>query len=487
MGKTLESIAKSVKNTARGIGKYLAVSAAIGSSYFGGNKAYADGPNPATECALSTVVCVSPVGDWVTVARNALNANKNVYFTDQDLSTTDLYVFPNPTIQQLFLNDSRSVYGENRFNTILQRDGSGIIYSIIGNGSTVKDMELSDAWEPIKIGTDNYDNVTIQDVNFKNSGAQPISFSKSEKLGNSAANINLLRVYVNGGQLGIHFNAQTNTNPVTLDTKYPKLDSCTFTNIKNTNGTGLVIDAPYDITNNIYKVEITNSTMNNSDGNWTEQALIVWSSPPPNVAGSQFSPPTKMIEWNITGETLVDAGIRTDVNREANNNLNLWGRPRINLYVPNPSFNAMYTNGRNAALEAAFDENGDNHLTPYDLHKFRAAFNSPSPNRKILSFHDDNKDGTIDLENDFTQFWTGYEGPTNFSCSDGGHYRIEDIVTSAVQDVNQDGVPDRNAQNQSITCQIIQIPATSIWGQIILLESLLIAGTLTHIKRRNYT
>ena len=491
---TLDNFVKSVKSTIKGIGKYAAVSAALGASYFAGNKAYADGPDPATECVLSNVVCVSPAGDWRTNVQDALNINKNVYLTDGDLNTNDDYNFANPGIQPLISDSSEQVYGENIFNTKISRDGNGVIYGFTGIGGKLKDITLANAYEPVLIYGINYDNITLENINFENSGNQPIYFEFSDKPGNSSPNMHFIGILVNGGQLAIHFDDLQNPAAVNPDTKYPEIVDSFFCNIRNQNGTCLVSDAPYDINNGVYKVVVRNSTLEESDGNWDDSALTYWGGGGQvaskkrvygKLAGGEFNPPTEIIEWNTLGTTLVEAGIRTDVNKEANPNRTPAGRPIINLTNPNPSFDSIYPNGRNGRLEAAFDENGDNTLTPFDLHKFRIAYNNQNPNRKTLSFHDINADTIIDLANDFTVFKEGYSGPTHFSCSDGGNYRIEDIITENVQDINQDGIPDKNSQNQNITCAAVDIPATSTWGQIVLALLVANAGTLA-LRKRSY-
>ena len=119
-------------------------------------------PDPSTECALSTVTCVGPTGDWVATAQTALDAGQDVYLTDGDLATEDDYRFPLPNSPVLTWDDlNQALYGEGPFNTTVRRDGTSSIFHLRGNGNSVSDLRMMDAQKGIVISGDNYDNILI--------------------------------------------------------------------------------------------------------------------------------------------------------------------------------------------------------------------------------------------------------------------------------------------------------------------------------------
>ena len=295
---------------------------------------YASGaPEPSTECALSTVTCVGPGGNWVSTAQTALDAGQNVYLTDGDLATEDDYLFPLPNTPILILDSSDRIYGEGPFNTTVRRDGTNVIFGVKGDGNTIEDVTLIDASEFIKMfGL--YNNIAINNIHARGAGANYLAFNKSDLKGNNAPNIWVTNSLFDGGQLVIHFNDQGFPETVGPNTKYVGIDSCTFRNITNKIGTGLIIDAPLDRVNDVYlgSGDITNSTMIDSDNNWTDEFLINISGG--NAAGATNAP-SNMIEWNVTGDTLADHGVGIN-NKEVNPRLTKHGRP-IDLppfYVP---------------------------------------------------------------------------------------------------------------------------------------------------------
>ena len=103
---------------------------------------------------------------------------------------------------------------------------------------------------------------------------EAIYFQKSDKPGNSSHNILIRNSLFENTKLVMHFDTFGAASQVGPDQKYVGIENSTFFNIRD-NGFGLVIDAPYDNVNGVYlgTGDITNSTMIDSDNNWTEELL----------------------------------------------------------------------------------------------------------------------------------------------------------------------------------------------------------------------
>lgn len=87
-----------------------------------------------------------------------------------------------------------------------------------------------------------------------------------------------------------------------------------------------------------------------------------------------------------------------------------------------------------------FDANGDNVITPSDLHAFRACYGGSFDADSPCAVHDVDQDGTL-TSADFELFLTVYTGWKG-DCDKNGIPDPWDILTGALIDADQDGYPD---------------------------------------------
>lgn len=375
---------------------------------------FAQAPDPAIECVRPNVVCVAPGGNWHDIAQAGLNAGKQIYLTDGNLATSDTYFFDAPNVTPLIMNvNGVGVYGEGMYNTTVSRDGSGVTFGILAVGNIIRDLHITDAFEPIKIVGANYDAVEITRSRATNAGAQFIFFDLSEKPDNTGPSIWIRDSIFEGGQRVIHCNTGTGIG-IGANTKFVGLDNCTFRDIRD-NGNGIVIDNIFDQQRNccVGIQFYNNNVLVNSDG-----SMYPWwiygttACPVGTVAGSDGLNPRGTVEWDLSNSgTLASAGACCGENPCCN----IEGDPRLSVYRrPLPgsaAIGAQFPQGYSGAFPPAGDWNGDGILNDFDQalledKKTGAGVLAPMADRVVFDF---DGDGDIDNE-DHALFLQGYVG-----------------------------------------------------------------------------
>jgi hypothetical protein len=411
----LRALPGKLKTAALTTGVYLV-------STLGGNYARA-APDPVTECAKPNVTCVDNTGNWRLNVQNALDSGNNVYLTDGDLQTEELYQVPFESTPGIYLvNNNRQVYGEGVNNTTLKRGSPfGNLFIMRAQNNKISDLSMEGGETQVGIDGDNYNNITIDSVSGKDISLQYVVFVRSDNPGNSAPNINIANSVFDGGKLVIHFSDMGFPELVSVDTKYVGIENCLFKNIRD-NGNGLVIDSPKVWGTDIFlgSDDINNSTMIDSDNNWTEEFLMSQGSHGgggvASVTYATLPGPSNMVEWDILGDTLADRGIGEN-NIEADPMLNKWskampGSPAIPL---------------RSGIGRAGDSNEDWLITLEDVLGFRDAYFLPSPSKQALSIYDINGDDLIDFT-DYNLMMSDFSG-LQPDCDGNGIGELEEILT----------------------------------------------------------